>query len=183
MCAAEHSLGVASDEGDRLDMDESRQEDELLNYEDSTFLSRLPSSVEVSTEPPRELEESFRDELDIGRDAGRVVCLSMRKILKKLKSLCSLSRLYVVSWEEAGETASSTPDQGRALSTERTGVLRIFGGTWQDGSEDAGQFRHDEVGPYSFEIPPESAGSQASCDQPQTQKMPSLWDDSWNTSN
>ena len=91
-------------------MDESRQEDELLNYEHLTCRSKLPSSVEVSTESPRELEESFHDDLDVGRDAGRVVCLSSRKILKKLKSLCPLSRLYVVSWEEAGETASSTRD-------------------------------------------------------------------------
>ena len=65
-----------------------------------------------------ELEVSFREDLDVGRDAGRVVCLSRRKILEKLTSLCPFSRLYVVSWEEADETASSTRDQGRALSTE-----------------------------------------------------------------
>ena len=73
MCAAEHSRGVASDEGDRLDMDESSQEDELLNHEDSTFRSRLLSSVEVSTEPPRELEESFaRKRYRQGRRTCRV---------------------------------------------------------------------------------------------------------------
>ena len=71
--AAEHSRGVASDEGDRLGMDESRQEADLPNYEDSTFRSRRPSSVEVSAQPPKELEESFRDDLDIGRDAGRAL--------------------------------------------------------------------------------------------------------------
>ena len=60
-----------SEDGDRLGIDESRQEDKLLNYEDSTFQSRRPSSVEVSTEPPRELEKSSRDDLDIGRDAGK----------------------------------------------------------------------------------------------------------------
>ena len=73
-------------------MDESRQVDKLLNYEDLTFRSRLPSSVGLSTEPPREFEESNRDDLDIGMDAGRVVCLSMGKSLQKLKSICSRSR-------------------------------------------------------------------------------------------
>ena len=101
LCASEHLRGVASDEVDRLGLDESRQENELLDYADSTFPSRLPSSVEISTEPPRELEESFRDDPDINMDTGRVVCLSVRKILEKLKSLCSLRRLYVVSWERA----------------------------------------------------------------------------------
>ena len=39
-------------------------------------------------------------------------------------------------------------DRGRALSIEsEAGALGIFDGTWQDGSEDAGQFRHDEGGP------------------------------------
>ena len=47
LCAAEHLRGVSSDEGVRLGMDESRQVDELLNNEDSTFRSMLPSSVEV----------------------------------------------------------------------------------------------------------------------------------------
>ena len=37
MCAAEHLRGVASKEGDRLDMDEGRQVDELLNYEELVF--------------------------------------------------------------------------------------------------------------------------------------------------
>ena len=77
----------ASDEGDRLGMDESTLVAERPNYEDSTCWSRHPSSVEVSTEPPRELEESFRDDLDTGMNAGHVVYLSLRKILKKLKSL------------------------------------------------------------------------------------------------
>ena len=49
------------------------------------------------------------------------------KFLEKLKSLCSLSRLDVVSWEGAGETASSTLYQIRALSTENEAdVLGIF---------------------------------------------------------
>ena len=79
-------LNTCQNEEDRLGMVESRQLDELPNYED-------PPRVEVSTEPPRELGESFRNDLQIGIDAGRVVCFSMRKILKKLKSLCPLSRL------------------------------------------------------------------------------------------
>ena len=53
LCASEHLRGVASDEVDRLGPDESRQENELLYYEDLTFPSRLPSSAEISTEPPR----------------------------------------------------------------------------------------------------------------------------------
>ena len=52
--------------------------------------------------------------------------------------------------EEAGETASSTWDQGRALSTENeAGALGIFDGTWQDGSEDARQSWHGEGRPDS----------------------------------
>ena len=69
------------------------------------------------------------------------------KILEKLKSLC----LDVVSWEGAGETTSSTTDQGRALSTENeAGAMGIFDNPWQDGSEDAVQFWHDEGGPDSL---------------------------------
>ena len=75
---------------------------------------------------------------------GRVVCRSMRKIREKLKSLCSLSRLSVLSGEGAGETASSTQDQGRVLSTENQAdsreswtapgrtVRRTQGGSWHD---------------------------------------------------
>ena len=46
---------------------------------------------------------------------GRVGCRSMRKIREKLKSLCSLSRLYVVSGEGAGENSviNPGPRQGR----------------------------------------------------------------------
>ena len=78
-------------------------------------------------------------------DAGRVVCLAMRKILEKLKNVVSVSRLHVVSWEGAVETTSSTWDQGRALSTEdEAGALGTFDDTWQDGSEDAAPFWHDE---------------------------------------
>ena len=70
--------------------------------------------------------------------SGGVVCLSMRKILEKLKSLCSLSRLYVSSREGAGETASSTRDQGRALSTENVaGPRGISDSIGQDSLEDA----------------------------------------------
>ena len=115
-------------------MDESRQVDELLNYEDSTFRSRLPSSVEVgqcSGIGENRCSDSAPDSGEhipsncVQWDGGQVVCLSSRQILEKLKSLCSLSRLYVVSGEGAGETASSTRDQGRALSTENeAGNLR-----------------------------------------------------------
>ena len=57
----------------------------------------------------------------------------------------------MVSWRDAGETASSTRDQGRASSTEsQTTDPGIFDGTWQDGSEDAAQFRHDETVPDSL---------------------------------
>ena len=46
-------------------------------------------------------------------------------------------------------------DPGKALSTENeASALGIFDGTWQDGSEDAGQFWHDERGPDSFKISP-----------------------------
>ena len=41
MCVAEHLRGVASEEGESIPVDE------LLNYKDLTFQSRLPSSVEV----------------------------------------------------------------------------------------------------------------------------------------
>ena len=71
----------------------------------------------------------------------------MRKILEKLKSICSLSRLFVVSWRDARETAPSTQDQGRTLSTENeAGAVGIFDNTWQDVSEDAVQFWHDHGG-------------------------------------
>ena len=73
--------------------------------------------MEVSTDPPRDLEESFRHDLDIGMKAGRLACFSIGKIFKKLKSLGSLGRLDGGSWKEAGETASSSRDQSRALST------------------------------------------------------------------
>ena len=122
LCAAEHLRGVAPDEGNRLGMNESRQVDEL-----------------------------FRDDLDVGMDAGRVACFSVRKIFEKLKSLCPLRRLHVAPWEEAGETASSTRNQGRVLSTENEGSTRgIVDSTGQDSSEDAKQSWHDEGGPDSF---------------------------------
>ena len=154
LCAAGHLRGVASDEGDRLGVDASRQVDELLNYEDSTFRSRLPSSLEVgqcsrigenrcSNSAP-DSGEHIPSNLVINgmvsesQGCGRVVCLSMRKILEKLKSLCSLSRLYVFSREGAGETASSTRDQGRALSTENVaGPRGILDSIGQDSLEDA----------------------------------------------
>ena len=57
----------------------------------------------------------------------------------------------VVSREGAGETASSTRDEGKALSTENEAVtLGIFDNPWQDCSEDAVQFWHDESGPDRF---------------------------------
>ena len=88
------------EEEDRLGTGESKQVDELLNYEDPTSRPRPPPPVEVSTEPPRELEEPSRDDLDIGMDAGHVVCLSTRKTVEKLKSFCSLSRLHVLLSKE-----------------------------------------------------------------------------------
>ena len=82
---------------------------------------------------------------------GRFVSLSVRNILEKLKSLCPSRRLHVAPTEEAGETASSTWDQGRALSTENeAGAVGIFDSTWQDGSEDARQSWHDEGGPTAL---------------------------------
>ena len=90
--AAEHLRGVVSEEGDRLGKDENRQEDKLLNYEDSTFRSRRPSSVEVSTEPPRELEESSRDDLDIGTALGRTVQFGMTKAYPTVWPLPSKTR-------------------------------------------------------------------------------------------
>ena len=129
LCAAEHLRGVASEEGDRLDTNGSRQVDELQNYEDLTLRSRLPSSVEVGqcsrigedqcSDSVTDNGEHFPSNCVIkgmvseSQECVRVVCRSMRKILEKLKSLCCLSRLYVVSGERAGETASLTPDQGR----------------------------------------------------------------------
>ena len=151
LCASEHLRGVASDEVNRLGPDESRQVNDLLDYEDSTFLSRLPSSAEISTESPRELEESFRDDLDIDMDAGRVVCLSVRKIIEKSKSLCSLRRLHMAPVEEAGEIASSTWEQGRALSADNeAGAQGTFDDTGQDGSEDTAPFWHDKGGTDSL---------------------------------
>ena len=94
---AEHLPEFAPDDADRAGMDESRQVDEVPNYEGPMSRPRPPPQVEVSTKPPRELEESFRNDREIGMDAGRVVCFSMRKNLKKLK-IRPLSRLYVVSW-------------------------------------------------------------------------------------
>ena len=53
--------------------------------------------------------------------------------------------------EGAGETASSTWDQGRALSTENeAGTRGILDSTGQDSSEDARRSWHDEVRPDSF---------------------------------
>ena len=60
---------------------------------------------------------------------GSVVCFSMWKILEKLKSLCSLDRLYVVSGK----------------NSRRTWRIRQH----QDSSEDARQSWHDEGGPAS----------------------------------
>ena len=55
--AAEHLRGVVSEEGDRLDMDESRQVEELLNYRDSTFRSGRPSSVRFRQSDQGNFEE------------------------------------------------------------------------------------------------------------------------------
>ena len=89
LCAAEHLRRVAPDEGNRLGMDESRQEDELLNCGDPTSQPRPPPPVDG------DLEEPSCDDLDVSMDAGRVVCLSGREILEKLKSLRSLRRLHL----------------------------------------------------------------------------------------
>ena len=145
MCAAEHLRGVAPDEGNPLGMDESRQVDELLNYGNPTSRPRPLPPVEG------DLEVMSRDDLDVGMDVGRVVCLSVRNIFEKLKSLCSLRRLHVVPLKEAGETASSTRDQGRALSTENeAGTRGILDSTGQDSLEDTKQSWHDEGRPDSF---------------------------------
>ena len=53
VCTAERLRAVVSDDRDRLGMDECRQVDQLLNYEDSTFRTRLSLLVEVSTEPTK----------------------------------------------------------------------------------------------------------------------------------
>ena len=77
--------------------------------------------------------------------------LSVRNILEKLKSLCSLRRLHMAPVEEAGETASSTREQGRALSAEtEAGARGTFGDTWQGGSKNAAPFWQDEGGPDSL---------------------------------
>ena len=79
-----------------------------------------------------------------------VSCVAIRKILEKLKSICPSRRLHVAPMEEAGETASSTWDQVRALSTENeAGALGISDSTWQDGSGGARQSWHDEGRPDS----------------------------------
>ena len=141
-------------------MDESRQVDEL-NYKDWTFRSRLPSSVDVgqcSRIGESQCSDSALDSevsmfLQIVSSMGwcrslqgvDVSCVFLQGKLEKLKSLCSLSRLYVVSGEEAGETASSTRDQGRVLSTENQADSRgILDSTGQDSSEDARRSWHDE---------------------------------------
>ena len=70
------------------------------------------------------------------------MCLSVRKIIEMLKSLCSSRRLHVAPIEE---------DQGRALSTEiEAGTGEILDSTGQDSSEDAKQSWHDEGGPDSL---------------------------------
>ena len=113
-------------------------------YEDSTFPSRLPSSAEVSTEPPRELEESCRDDQDINIDTGRVVCPPVRKILEKLKSLRSLRRLYVVSLE--GGRRNSVINPGTLSTENEAGAQGIFDNTGQDSSEDASHFGTTKAG-------------------------------------
>ena len=64
-------------------------------------------------------------------DAGRVVCLSVREILEKLKSLCSLRRHHLALVEEAGETASSTREQGLVRGERARGTFD-FGTTNAD---------------------------------------------------
>ena len=67
-------------------------------------------------------------------------------------------------------------DPGRALFTaSEAGALGIFDGTWQDGSEDAGQFGHDEGGPDSFQISPAEGKSSvlsSASDETRTRKAP-----------
>ena len=118
LCAAEHLRGVAQDEGNRFGKDESRQVDELLNCGNPTSRPRPLPPVEG------DLEEMSRDDADVGMDVGRVVLLCVRNIFEKLKSLCSLRRLHVVPLKEAGETAASTREKGRALSTENEAGTR-----------------------------------------------------------
>ena len=148
LCAAQHVRGVASDEGDRWDMDESRQVDELLSCEDSTFRWESPAreiesaighsgsalSGQCSKTGENRGSDSARDSgerissncvinvmVSESQRYGRVVCLSVRKIFEKLKSLCPLRRLHVAPLEEAGETASSTWEKGRAYFGCRVG--------------------------------------------------------------
>ena len=72
-------------------------------------------------------------------------CTRGEHIPSNLKSLCSLSRLYAISWKGAGETASSTWDQGRVLSIENQADTR-----GNRGQHRAGQFSwHDEGRPDS----------------------------------
>ena len=104
--AAEHLRGVVSGEGDRLGIDERRQEDKRLNNEDSTFRSRRPSSVEVSTEPPRELEESSRDDLDIEarlcprrtRQAPRESSTAPGRTVQETRCSFGMTKAYPTVW-------------------------------------------------------------------------------------
>ena len=80
----------------------------------------------------------------------------------------------VVSRKGAGETASSTRDEGKALSTENeAGALGIFDNPWQDGSEDAVQFWHDEGGPDSLAstVEDESAPRRRQSSTPTTSRI------------
>ena len=159
LCAAEHLRGVASEEGDRLDRDESRQVDELLNLEDLIFRSRLPSSVEVGQCSRVGEDQCFDSVSDNGEHIPsncaisgmvleshgcvRVVCRSTMKIFEKLKSLCSLSRLLVVFWRRSRRNSvinlGPRWDQGSVLSTEnQADTWGILDSTGQDSSEPGG---------------------------------------------
>ena len=64
------------------------------------------------------------------------------------------------------------------MSTESEAeALGIFDGTWQDGSEDAEHFWHDEGGTDSFKVSPEGKSSVLSSvsDETRTRKAPMLF--------
>ena len=72
LCATEHLRGVTPDEADRQGLDERRQLEELLKAACLKTVSSQPGPpppVEIPTEPPREPEETVRDDLDIVMDA------------------------------------------------------------------------------------------------------------------
>ena len=99
-CATEHLRGVTPDEADRQGLDERRELEELLkaacevHNEDLTSQPGRPPPVEIPTEPPREPEETVRNDLDIGMDAMNQLTLQkdQERQRHQLKSKCSQAR-------------------------------------------------------------------------------------------